>query len=63
MERLETITILQLESPERKDENWWAGWDDMMAGYYVRDDPVPFYTRILYPKSPPYEINPENYLK
>ncbi|KAK1489229.1 uncharacterized protein CCOS01_05235 [Colletotrichum costaricense] len=63
MERLETVTILHLESPERIDENWWAGWDDMMAGYYFRDDPVAFYTRILDPKYPPYEINPENYLK
>ncbi|KAJ0327482.1 hypothetical protein COL5a_005861 [Colletotrichum fioriniae] len=52
-----------MESPERTDEQWWADWDDMMASCYFRDNPVAFYTRILYPKYPPYEINPENYLK
>lgn len=63
MEHLKTVTILHMESPERTDEQWWADWDDMMASCYFRDNPVAFYTRILYPKYPPYEINPENYLK
>ncbi|KAK2010345.1 hypothetical protein LZ32DRAFT_380245 [Colletotrichum eremochloae] len=63
MKYLETVTILHMESPGEIDERWWAEWDTMMEGYYFRDDPVAFYTRILYPKYPPYEINPDNYLK
>ncbi|KAL0930313.1 uncharacterized protein CTRU02_214388 [Colletotrichum truncatum] len=63
MKHLETVTILHMESPEEIDDRWWGEWDDIMEGYYFRDDPVPFYTRILYPKHPPYEINPDNYLK
>ncbi|OBR04064.1 hypothetical protein CH63R_13191 [Colletotrichum higginsianum IMI 349063] len=63
MKHLETVDILHMESPGKVDDEWWTGWDSMMEAYYFRDDPVPFYTRILYPQYPPYEINADNYLK
>ncbi|KAK2028980.1 hypothetical protein LX32DRAFT_378723 [Colletotrichum zoysiae] len=63
MKCLETVTILHMESPGRIDDEWWAGWDTMMEMFYFRDDPPAFYIRILYPEAPPYEINPDNYLK
>ncbi|KAK2023991.1 hypothetical protein LX32DRAFT_121133 [Colletotrichum zoysiae] len=63
MKHLQTVTILHMESPGKIDDRWWGEWDSMMEYYYFRDDPVAFYTRILYPEAPPYEIDPGNYLK
>ncbi|RYP72591.1 hypothetical protein DL771_004086 [Monosporascus sp. 5C6A] len=60
---LETLTILHIQPGIIHDE-WWLEWDDIMEGWYFRDDPVRFYTRIIYPDHPAtIEINPDNYLK
>ncbi|KAI1278524.1 hypothetical protein F5Y07DRAFT_360275 [Xylaria sp. FL0933] len=64
---LEAVTILHpppFSKTSRFDSSWWAEWDDWMESCYFRCDPVPFYTRIVWPEHPEVgEINPDNYLK
>ncbi|KAK8012944.1 hypothetical protein PG991_010319 [Apiospora marii] len=46
------------------DNDWWCGWDSMTEMMYFRDDPVPFYVRILGPPDIDVpEVNRHNYLK
>ncbi|KAI1127409.1 hypothetical protein F5Y10DRAFT_242719 [Nemania abortiva] len=64
---LENVTLLHPPppfEPGRFDSQWWAEWDDWMEFCYFTCDPVPFYTRIIWPEFPEAgEINPDNYLK
>ncbi|TDZ99605.1 hypothetical protein C8034_v000014 [Colletotrichum sidae] len=62
MEHMEDVTILHMQSPDEVDNEWWQCWDAMMDHFYLHDDPVHFYLRILYPEAPPYEMNPESCL-
>ncbi|KAL0935438.1 uncharacterized protein CTRU02_210029 [Colletotrichum truncatum] len=62
MKALRTVAIFHIEAPGEVDEDWWGGWFIQMREYYHTDRPVHFYTKIVYPDLPPYEINLENYM-
>jgi hypothetical protein len=58
---LETVTIIHLNSPD--DE--YRDWDHILERYYYRDNPVRFYTQVLFPNDPTEkgnELNRNNHL-
>jgi hypothetical protein len=60
---LDTVTILHF-GLGAVHESWWREWDDLLQGWYYRDDPVRFYTKVISIDDPSsFEINTNNYLR
>ena len=60
---LDTVTILHF-GHDAVYETWWGEWDSLLQGWYYRDDPVRFYTKIISVDDPSsFEVNTKNYLR